>query len=117
MLHITAHGNLGKDPELTFHHDGREKARFTMAARTGKDEVTWMNCTVWGKQAHTIADYLTKGSRVTIAGKARIAKYEKDGEQRQSFEVTVSDFALPPKDTSNPPQQNSQNKFDSDIPF
>ena len=111
MLHITAVGNLGKDPEIKFLEDGRAKARFSIAARTGKDEVTWLNCTVWEKAAHTVADYLRKGSRVTIVGKARIAKYEtQNGEKRQSLEVTVNEFTLPPR-------QESQDAPNSDVPF
>ena len=109
MLTITAHGNIGKDPEMKFHPNGNQVTKFTLAARTGKDEATWLNCSVWGKQAETAANYLRKGAKITIAGKARVAKYEtQSGEKRQSFEVTVSEFTLPPR-------QDSQNT--SDVPF
>ena len=50
MLNITAHGNLGKDPEIKKVND-TQVASFSLAARTGKDETTWIDCTVWGKRA------------------------------------------------------------------
>ena len=66
MLNITAHGNLGKDPELK-NVGQNQVASFSLAVRTGKDETTWMNCAVWGKRAQTAAEYLRKGAKITIA--------------------------------------------------
>jgi len=41
MLAITAVGNLGRDPEA-FQAGTTPAARFSLAARTGKDETTWI---------------------------------------------------------------------------
>ena len=107
MLNITAHGNLGKDPELK-EIGGMQAASFTLAARTGKDETTWMNCTVWEKRAQVAMKYLRKGSKITIAGNAKLNSYtNQDGEQKQSLNVSVTDFTLPAREsepaTSNMP--------------
>lgn len=98
MLNITAHGNLGKDPELK-DLGGNQVANFSIAARTGKDETTWINCTVWGKRAETVMEYLHKGDKITVAGSGKIRAYQaKDGTEGKSLELNVSDFTLPPRD-------------------
>ena len=57
MLNMTAHGNLGRDPELK-EVGSTQVASFSIAARTGKDETTWIDCSVWGKRADTVINYL-----------------------------------------------------------
>jgi len=97
MLNITAHGNLGKDPEIKDVKD-TQVAEFSLAARTGKDETTWINCAVWGKRADVVKQYLHKGDKVTVAGSGKLTTYEKkDGTEGFSLNLNVSDFTLPPK--------------------
>ena len=97
MLNITAHGNLGKDPELK-DLGGNQVANFSIAVRTGKDETTWINCTVWGKRAEVVMQYLHKGDKVTVAGSGKVRTYQaKDGTEGKSLELNVSDFTLPAK--------------------
>lgn len=95
MLNITAHGNIGKDPELKTVGQN-QVASFSLAARTGKDETTWLNCAVWGKRAQSAAEYLHKGAKITIAGQGKLRIYTaQDGTERQSLNVNVTDFTLP----------------------
>ena len=95
MLNITAHGNIGKDPELK-NVGQNQVASFSLAARTGKDETTWMNCAVWGKRAQTAVEYLRKGAKITIAGQGKLNSYTaQDGTERQTLNVNVTDFTLP----------------------
>ena len=97
MLNITAHGNLGRDPEIKDVKD-TQVAEFSLAAKTGKDETTWINCTVWGKRADVVKEYLHKGDRITVAGSGKITTYEKkDRTEGFSLDLNVSDFTLPPK--------------------
>lgn len=97
MFNITAHGNLGKDPEVKQVSD-IQVAEFSLAARTGKDETTWINCAVWGKRADVVKQYLHKGDKVTVAGSGKMRTYQKkDGSEGQSLELRVSDFTLPAK--------------------
>lgn len=108
MLNITAHGNLGKDPELK-EVRGDQVAVFSLAARTGKDETTWINCAVWGKRAQTVAQYLKKGSKITIVGQGKLNSYTtQDGTEKQSLNVNVTDFTLPARET---------NPMDAEVPF
>tara|TARA_R100001086_G_scaffold244003_1_gene173279 strand:- start:453 stop:773 length:321 start_codon:yes stop_codon:yes gene_type:complete len=98
MLNITAHGNLGKDPELKEVKD-TQIAEFSLAANTGKDETTWINCVVWGKRADTVMEYLHKGDKITVAGSGQLKEYirSKDNSKGYSLQLRVSDFTLPPK--------------------
>ena len=97
MLNMTAHGNLGRDPELK-EVGSTQVASFSIAARTGKDETTWIDCSVWGKRADTVMNYLHKGDRITVAGSGKVRIYDKkDGSEGKSLELNVSDFTLPPK--------------------
>lgn len=108
MLNITAHGNLGKDPELKSVGQN-QVASFSLAVRTGKDETTWMNCAVWGKRAQTAAEYLRKGAKITIAGQGKLNSYtNQEGVERQSLNVNVTDFTLPARE---------DNATNSDTPF
>ncbi len=104
MLNITAVGNLGKEPEA-FQAGTTPGAKFPLAARTGKDETTWLNCVVFGPRSATVLDYFKKGSKVTVIGKASQRFYQKkDGSEGSSIELNVSDFTLPERqqnDSSN----------------
>ena len=98
MLNITAHGNLGRDPELKQTNNNSQVANFSIAARTGKDETTWIDCSVWGKRADTVMEYLHKGDRITVAGSGKLRTFnKKDGSEGKSLEISVSDFTLPAK--------------------
>ena len=108
MLNITAYGNLGKDPELK-NVGQNQVASFSLAARTGKDETTWMNCSVWGQRAQTAAEYLRKGAKITITGRAKLNSYtNQEGVERVSLNVDVADFTLPAREA---------NPMDAEVPF
>ena len=99
MLNMTAHGNLGRDPELKQTNNNSQVANFSIAARTGKDETTWIDCSVWGKRADTVMEYLHKGDKITVAGSGKLQEYtrSKDNSKGYSLHLRVSDFTLPPK--------------------
>jgi single-strand DNA-binding protein len=98
MLNIAAVGNLGRDPELR-DAGSSQVASFSLGVRTGQDETTWINCSVWGKRAETVMRFFKKGSQVTVAGQAKLRTYQKkDGTEGQSLELNVSDFSLPPRE-------------------
>lgn len=73
---ITLVGNLGRDPEMRYMADGTAVTSFSMATSrkwTGKDgdrqeETLWFRVNVWGKQAETVNQYLSKGKRVLVEG-------------------------------------------------
>ena len=115
MINMTASGNLGRDPELKNVGD-TVVANFSIGCRTGQDETTWVNCAVWGKRANTVIQYMTKGSRVTVAGSAKVREFEaKDGTPGKVLEMNVNDFTLPERsaDAATTPKQAQSDE----IPF
>src|SRR5437762_9208694 len=91
-------GNLGKDPEVRFTPSGRAVARFPLAtsevwndAEGQRQERTeWHNIVVWGKQAETCGQYLSKGRQVYIEGSIRSRQYDdKEGQKRWITEVVA----------------------------
>lgn len=100
MLNITAHGNIGRDPEVK-DVGSSQVCNFSLAAKTGKDETTWINCAVWGKRADTAMQYLRKGSAITVAGRGKLRTYQKkDGSEGQTLEMDVNEFTLPPRESN-----------------
>jgi single-strand DNA-binding protein len=93
-------GNLGKDPELRFTPSGRAVAKFSLATSEQwttpegqrQDRTEWHNIVVWGKQAETCGQYLSKGRQVFIEGSIRKREYDdKDGNRRFVTEIIARD--------------------------
>ena len=72
-------GNLGGDPEMRYMPDGTAVTNFSLATnrrwtdgRSGetRDETTWIRVSVWRKQAESVNQYLSKGSKVLVEGTA-----------------------------------------------
>ncbi len=89
-------GNLGKDPELRFTPSGRAVARFSLATSEQwtdqqgqrQDRTEWHNIVVWGKQAESCGQYLSKGRQVFVEGSIRSRQYDdKEGQKRYITEV------------------------------
>jgi single-strand DNA-binding protein len=94
-------GNLGRDPELRYTPQGTPVCSFTMATnerrkdKSGEtqDQTTWFRVTLWGRQAETASQYLTKGRPVYIEGRLRIEEWnDRDGRQRYTLEVHATDM-------------------------
>ena len=70
-------GRLSKDPEMRFTPGGQPVTNLSVAVDrhyTGQDgapvkETTWFRVSVWGKQAETCNQYLSKGKLVLIEGR------------------------------------------------
>lgn len=91
-------GNLARDPELKYTPSGQPVTKFTIAvnrtytSRDGAqvDEVDFIPIVVWGKQAESCSQYLTKGRAVLVEGRLRVRSYEtQDGQRRRTFEVVA----------------------------
>ena len=62
----------------------------------GRNEKTqFVNCSLWGKRADSLAPYLLKGQSVAISGECSLRMYpKKDGTEGASIEVRVQDVTL-----------------------
>ncbi len=70
-------GNLTKDPEMKYTSSGQAVTNFRIAVNNTwvdqngevQEETMWVNVSVWGKQAETCNQYLSKGREVLVEGK------------------------------------------------
>jgi single-strand DNA-binding protein len=94
-------GNLGRDPELRYTSQGTPVCSFTMATNERKkdksgefqDITTWFRVSLWGRQAETASQYLTKGRPVYIEGRLRVEEWtDRDGRSRFTLEVHATDM-------------------------
>jgi len=92
-------GNLTRDPELRYTSGGAAVASFGLAVNRKykqgeewKEEVCFVDITVWAKQGENCAQYLNKGSLVFIEGRLNYQTWEADGGQKRSkLEVVAND--------------------------
>lgn len=90
-------GNLTRDPELRYAPSGTSVANFGLAVNRKykqddemKEEVTFINIVVFGKQADTCGQYLNKGSQVLIEGRLQEKRWETDdGQKRSKHEIVA----------------------------
>jgi single-strand DNA-binding protein len=88
-------GRLGRDPELRYTQGGQPVCNLNMATDEGylKDgqrveKTEWHRVVVWGKQAETVANYLTKGRLVFVEGKLETRKWQdQQGQDRYSTDI------------------------------
>jgi single-strand DNA-binding protein len=72
-------GRIGKDAVLRATQKGEHVAGFSVAVdqRKGGEKVTlWVDCSLWGTRAEKVAEYLTKGTTVALAGEAGTREHE-----------------------------------------
>ena len=130
MNNLTIAGQLGKDAELRILGNGDAVVSFSVADSQGKDKPTiWWNCSLFGKRAESLSQYLLKGSAVTVSGSVTEREWtDKEGSKRKSMDVRVSDIALQGGKRDAAPQQAPQRQaqkpapsgfddMDGDIPF
>ena len=97
-------GNLTRDPELRYTPKGTAIARITLAVnRTWKsesgekkEEVSFVDVDVWGRQAEVIAQYMKKGRPLLVEGRLKLDKWEdKNTKQKQSkLKVVLESFSF-----------------------
>ncbi|PKK39851.1 Single-stranded DNA-binding protein [Clostridiaceae bacterium JG1575] len=98
MNKVTLIGRLTKDPELRYTPgNGTAVTTLTLAVdrRTNKDgqrEADFIPVVIWGKQAESTAQYITKGKLLGVAGRIQVRNYEaKDGTRRYVTEVVAEE--------------------------
>lgn len=89
-------GNLTRDPELRYTPNGKAVSTVGLAVnskfRSGeesKEETLFIDVVVWGKQAETVSQYLSKGRQVLVEGRLQERRWEQDGQQRRKTEVVA----------------------------
>lgn len=93
-------GTVGKDAELRS-AGGEPVCSFSVAVSNGKDkngvyrESLWVDCSLWGVRAEKVYKSITKGTKLSVSGKASVRAYvAKDGTAKGSLELRVNDFTF-----------------------
>jgi len=93
-------GNLTRDPEVRYTTSGKAVADLGIAVNESykdtatdewKEKPVYIDVVVWGRQAETSGEYLTKGAPVLIDGRLQLDQWEnKEGEKRSKLRVVAS---------------------------
>lgn len=113
MNKVVLIGRLTKDPELKFTPgSGAAVTSITLAVdkyntKTGQREADFVPVVIWGKQAESTANYMTKGSQMAISGRIQTRSYDaKDGTKRYVTEVVATEVQFLSKGQGNNNQSN-----------
>lgn len=93
-------GNLTRDPELRTTPSGSQVCSFSVAVNRNykdssgesKEDVSFIDCSAWGKAGEIIAQYAKKGSGILVSGRLDQRSWEKDGQKHSRVEIVVEDF-------------------------
>ncbi len=114
MNKVVLIGRLTKDPELRFTPGaGTAVTTLTLAvdkynSKSGQKEADFVPVVVWGKQAESTANYMTKGSQMAISGRIQTRNYEaKDGTKRYVTEVVATEVQFLSKSNTSASLSNS----------
>lgn len=88
-------GNLTRDVELRYTAGNTAVTDIGLAVNDRRkdangewvDETTFVDVTLWGRQAEVAGEYLRKGSKVLIDGRLKLDQWEQDGQKRQKLKV------------------------------
>jgi single-strand DNA-binding protein len=98
MNHITLEGGLPRDAEMKYTQAGKAILNFSVACTDGSGEYTktsYFDCTIFGKFAEAIVQYLNKGCKVVCFGRMEQRKYtDKDGNNRTAWSVMVDNLRM-----------------------
>lgn len=93
MNNWTIAGNVGKDAVLRHIPQGDPVLNFSVGVteRKGQENVTlWVDCSLWGKRAESLEQYIGKGQKVVVSGQAGVRVH--DGKAYMT--LRVSDVTL-----------------------
>lgn len=85
MLNMTIAGNVGKDAVLRRTQSQDAVLGFGLAVDMGKDkngtprDPVWIQCSIWGKRAESLEQYITKGTKLVLSGRPGVNVYEGRG--------------------------------------
>lgn len=97
---FTASGRCGQDMEVKYTSSGKAIGQFNLPVETGygdNKKTSWVTCKVFGERAEKLAQYITKGSPVTVTGAFQLDEWEKDGVKHSRPCILVNDIQLPPQ--------------------
>ena len=96
-------GNLGRDSELRYTPGGAAVATLNLATtevwndknQQRQEKTEWHRVVLWGKQAESLQEYLTKGKQIYVEGRLQTRQWDdKDGNKRYTTEIKADRITL-----------------------
>jgi single-strand DNA-binding protein len=96
-------GNVTRDPEIKYTPQGKAVTDVSIAVNRSykvgeekREEVTYVDVTLWGRTAETAAEYCKKGRAVYIEGRLQLDSWEDktSGQKRNKLRVVGEDYQL-----------------------
>ncbi len=119
MNRVCLVGRLTAKPELRYTGGNVPYTRFSLAVdRTfnnaqGERETDFINIIVWRRQAENVANYLDKGSRVSIDGRIQTGSYTAaDGSKRYTTDVVADNVQFLETRRESQARANTQTPYD-----
>ena len=123
-------GNLTRDPEIRYTPKGSAVSDLGLAinrkykqGEQWKEEVTFVDVTVWAKQAELAAQYLAKGRTVFVEGRLEMDSWQdkNTGEKRNKLKVVAETLQFiggkgDGQRQEQPPSRQQQSNYEDD-PF
>ena len=129
-------GNITRDIEVRYIPSGTAVCDIGLAMnRKSKDkpeEVTFVDVTLWGREAEVAGEYCRKGSPLQVEGRLTLDTWEdkQTGQKRSKLKVTgeriqllgskgdgTKSYQPPSQDTPQPDWQETDQPPDGDVPF
>jgi single-strand DNA-binding protein len=94
-------GNLTRDPQLSYLPNNTPLCEFGMAINSKwrgqdgemRDDTCFVDLRIYGRQAETFNQYMSKGQPVLVEGRLKFDQWEgKDGQKRNRLRVHVDRF-------------------------
>ena len=96
-------GNLGRDSELRYTPGGAAVATLNLATtevwndrnNQRQEKTEWHRVVLWGKQAESLQEYLTKGKQIYVEGRLQTRQWDdKDGNKRYTTVIKADRITL-----------------------
>jgi single-strand DNA-binding protein len=96
-------GNLGRDAELRYTPGGAAVATLNLATTEvwndkggqRQEKTEWHRIVLWGKQAESLQEYLTKGKQIYVEGRLQTRQWDdKDGNKKYTTEIKADRITL-----------------------
>lgn len=101
---VIVSGRITRDSELRYTPSGTAVTDVTVASNRiwskdseKQEETTFVDVTIWGRQAETLSEYLSKGRHIMVVGRLKLNKWENaDGDKRSKMTVVADKINLTP---------------------
>lgn len=106
LNHIVISGNLTRDVEIRSVGADKFVVAFTIAHNSRyktadgeqREEASFIDCEVWGRQGEIAAQYLTKGSMTIVEGRIKQDNWtDKEGQKRSKLKLVGDKVHLMPR--------------------